>query len=522
MNRSTKDLVIMYYEIRRLREDEHYSLRRISSYLGLNFRTVKKYLTISRAEFAGLLESKGTRSLLLEPYKDYIVSYLGQYPDTPSSVMHDKLKEYFPKLPSVDPKTVYNYVIKLRSDYGIAKEQPRGRQYSPVADVQPGEQAQVDFGQKKLRTGTGALITVYFFSILLCFSRYKFILFRQSPFTASAAVEAHEKAFSFFGGIPGAIVYDQDCVFLTDENKGDYRMTEVFDRYQSCRPFKVVFCRAADPESKGKIENVVKYVKQNFLYNRQFVDIELLNHQSLEWLNRTGNKMVHNTTRKIPFLQWEHERRFLYPWHPVHNEHQKEGYKLLKTNSVKYKGNSYSLPFGSYRGEDSKVYPSESGGSLIIRDAGGEILATHLIPEGAGNNIVNTNHRRNTSVKLSELREKVIDFFRDSPGIKEFIDTTGRLYPRYVRDQLTVLLCSSEKAGLEKAEITLEFCLRNHITSANDFKAILEKGNDKRTLPASPDIRPLGGPATRMMVSLEPEKSDINLYETIFTMNPAN
>jgi len=522
MTPTTKDLVIMYYEIRRLREDEHYSLRRISKYLGLNFRTVKKYLTMSREEFDGFLDQKSTRSFLLDPYRDYMISYLGQYPDTPCSVMHDKLKEYFLGFPEVHPKTVYNYVMKLRSDYGITKSQPCGRQYSPVADVQPGEQAQVDFGQKKLRTGTGDMVTVYFFSMLLCFSRYKFIDFRQSPFTASSAVEAHEKAFFFFGGMPGEIVYDQDCVFLTDENKGDYRMTDVFERYQSCRPFKVIFCRAADPESKGKIENVVKYVKQNFLYNRQFVDIDLLNHQALEWLNRTGNKMVHNTTRKIPLRQWEHEKRFLHAWHSLHNGHREKGYKLLKTNSVKYRGNSYSLPFGSYRGEDSKVYLSESEGSLIIRDAGGEILATHLIPEGTGNNIINTNHRRNTSIRLNDLRERVRDFFGDSSAIREFVGTTERLYPRYVRDQLTVLLCSSEKAGLEKAEITLEFCLRNHITSANDFKAIIERDNDKKTLPALPDIRPLGGSATRLMVNLEPEKSGIDLYETIFTMNPAN
>ncbi len=43
-----------------------------------------------------------------------------------------------------------------------------------------------------------------------------------------------------------------------------------------------------DPESKGKIENVVKYVKQNFLYNRCFCDIATLNEEVLQWLNRTA------------------------------------------------------------------------------------------------------------------------------------------------------------------------------------------------------------------------------------------
>jgi transposase len=77
-------------------------------------------------------------------------------------------------------------------------------------------------------------------------------------------------------------------------------MTDVFDSYIKSRPFKPVFCRKADPESKGKIENVIKYVKQNFLLNRPYGNIDNLNKESESWLNRTGNAMVHNTTEIKP------------------------------------------------------------------------------------------------------------------------------------------------------------------------------------------------------------------------------
>jgi transposase len=36
-------------------------------------------------------------------------------------------------------------------------------------------------------------------------------------------------------------------------------------------------CRAADPQSKGKVENMVKHAKQNFLAGRYFKDVETLN-----------------------------------------------------------------------------------------------------------------------------------------------------------------------------------------------------------------------------------------------------
>ena len=83
--------------------------------------------------------------------------------------MHDKLKEQFPSFPKVDPKTVYNFVMMIRNENGIPKVSCSERQYSAVPDLPPGEQAQVDFGEKKLRTSTGIWVKVYFFIMLLCY-----------------------------------------------------------------------------------------------------------------------------------------------------------------------------------------------------------------------------------------------------------------------------------------------------------------------------------------------------------------
>ncbi len=88
--------------------------------------------------------------------------------------------------------------------------------------------------------------------MILEYSRYKFIWFQDKPFTSENAVYAHELAFRFFHGIPKFVIYDQDSVFLYDENiGGDYLMTEVFNSYIKSRPFKPVFCRKADPRKQG-------------------------------------------------------------------------------------------------------------------------------------------------------------------------------------------------------------------------------------------------------------------------------
>lgn len=518
MDKKQKDLIIMYYEIKRLKREERFSIQRIADHLGLNFRTVQKYLKMTDKEFDDYLTLQDSRPFVMDRYKSFVVNYLGEYPDTPASVLHDKLKEYFSDFPKLDPKTVYNYVIKIRGEFNIPKVTRSDRQYSAVPDLPMGQQAQVDFGMKRLRTSKGGWQTVYFFVMLLCHSRQKFILFRDEPFTSQSAVEAHEKAFDFFQGIPREIIYDQDVVFIHNENKGDYQFTEVFGSYLSSRPFKAVFCHAADPESKGKVENVVRYIKQNFLYNRIFTDTGTLNEEAIAWLNRTGNMMKHNTTCRVPYTEWCNEQKYLLPFYPLFSAARENGHKVMKTNVIKYRGNIYSLPFGTYKDDDTRVYITESDHQLTIRDQIGKTIATHLIPESKGRTVINNNHRRNPSVKVSQLREQVREFFSYSPDIETFISRVERYYPRYVRDQLSALLICCEKNGKQSSEMALEFCVKNKIYSANDFKSVVESqttGKKPKDVPSK--IKPLGGSKTQIIAHIEPQKSNIQEYESIFT-----
>ena len=193
--------------------------------------------------------------------------------------------------------------------------------------------------------------------MVLARSRHKYVYFTTQPFTTQTAIIAHEKAFTYFQGMPEEVVYDQDKLFLHDENKGDLLLTKEFKAYTMQRGFSLYFCRKADPQSKGKIENVVRYVKQNFLYNRVFIDPDTLNDQALEWLSRTANIMVDNLRIwKVPFYEWHTEKGYLRSFTPIiisYNPYQQ--YCLRKDNTIAFKGNFYTLPEGTYKNKDSAV-----------------------------------------------------------------------------------------------------------------------------------------------------------------------
>lgn len=162
-------------------------------------------------------------------------------------------------------------------------------------------------------------------------------------------IDAHEQAFKFISGLPAEIVYDQDRLFMVSENLGDIILTSEFSNYVRERGIKLRFCRKPDPQSKGKVEKVVKYVKQNFLYNRAYRDLDTLNNECRAWLYRTANNLPHGTTKLIPQEELIREQLFLSMWYEIAPQpSKKQLYAIHKDNKVSYRGNFYSVPIGTY------------------------------------------------------------------------------------------------------------------------------------------------------------------------------
>lgn len=100
-------------------------------------------------------------------------------------------------------------------------------------------------------------------------------MLQASPFTTATSVYAHQLAFEYFQGVPKNIIYDQDRVFMVDENLGVLVITSGFRSYVDSENFEEIFCRKTDPESKGKVENAIRLVKYNFLRGREFTNVKV-------------------------------------------------------------------------------------------------------------------------------------------------------------------------------------------------------------------------------------------------------
>lgn len=511
----------MYHEIKKLSR-LGFSDSRIARHLSMDRRTVSKYLLMEEVAFEKHLLSLESRQKSLAPYEDFVKEKLRLYPDTSAAQVFDWLKEHDKSLPEVSSRTVYNFVIYVRQKHNLPLEK-MVRDYFPVEELPYGKQAQVDFGQYNMRTADGKRKKVHFFAMVLSRSRMKFVLFSTEPFTAHSVCCAHEAAFTFFNGIPVTIVYDQDRTMMVDENLGRIILASGFREYVRSRGFQTHFCRKADPESKGKIENVIRYIKINFLTNRTYSTLETLNQQALNWLARTANYLKHDVIKKSPMTEYDIEKSHLQPFSPLNIQAASvelaPTYLVRKNNVIHYKSNFYSVPQGTYSGPDIYVTVKENGKNIDIFHSNGQLIATHECSLEKGKTIINTNHKRNTSHSLAQMRESISGYFKDPAAISFYLENIRKCYPRYFRDHLELLSKTLKKSPDVAKDGVLAFCTKNKLYDAADFAEIaaVHSAPNPVNKPGLAVVKPMYSMGLDKALET-PEKSNLDDYENI--INP--
>jgi len=491
----------------------------IARELCLSRKTVRKYLGMSYDEFVSSGAYQREYVYKLKRYEGVVVEWLKVHPDLSSSQVHDWLRErYGESLPSVSPKTVYNFVTHIRSIHSIDKPSQSGqRQYCRVEETEYGEYAQADFGEMWMSRDDGRRLKVYFFVMVLSRSRKKYVWFNLAPFTSELAVYAHEKAFEYYGGKPHKIIYDQDAVLIHDENLGDYVLTRTFRAFVDREHIECVFCRKADPESKGKVENAVKYIKYNFLRGRTFNGISQLNDDALLWLSRTANGLRHGGTGRIPDDVFSEERSYLIPYtgRPVLPERTSAEYKVQKNNTIHYHGCEYSLPSGTYDRKGTLVWVNIVGSTLeIYSKETGKLLARHVLSDERGRYVVDPSHRKRTLVHNRDKAAAVLKYCGGDKLATEWLDNLRSLKPRYYSSNLRLLNKEMVHFSPETLHAAFERGLDSGMYNAKDLIALCDRLGGR--IPVLGDHGILSG-RLPMALSESPEKTELSTYKKYFS-----
>jgi len=244
-----------WIELRRKIRNQDVPIRQLQRETGIGRQTLRKIRDNSQPP--GYQRTKPLNKPKISPYLDRIKALI-------KSDKQDHKKQYY---------TAKKILEILQSEgftggYTIVKDAIREIKktskevFMPLS--QPPGEAQVDFGQAVVKFN-GTLKKVMFFVMSMVHSDAMFVMAFPRECTESF-LEAHVRAFDFFGCVPKRISYDNTRIAVTKIFTNHKRKhTAEFKRIISHYLFEPHFCNVRRPNEKGIVEGSVKYARLNFM-----------------------------------------------------------------------------------------------------------------------------------------------------------------------------------------------------------------------------------------------------------------
>lgn len=211
-------------------------------------------------------------------------------------------------------------------------------------DFAPGEVAQVDWGEFGDVFGDG--VKVHCFAMVMAYSRMIYVEFTRSE-KFEEFIRCHEHAFKFFDGVPRECWYDNLASAVSDRMGGLVRFNARFMAYMGHHSVRPHACNVASGNEKGRVEDLIKYIRMNFWSGRTFTDFDDLTKQFIVWRDQTANSREHRSTRRVVRLLFESdEKEKLMPLNPVpYDTDEIFSRNVTSDFHFQYDTNRYSVPW---------------------------------------------------------------------------------------------------------------------------------------------------------------------------------
>ena len=285
------------------------SIREIARLLNLSRNTVRQAL---KQPEKPTYSRKKTRISKLMPFYGYVKERVqAAHPDwLPATVLNQEIVEQG-----------YQGSVSLLRTY-LRTLKPQQEPSSIIRfETPPGQQMQVDwivFRRRQDRLSA--------FVATLGYSRASFVEFVTHE-NLDTLLHCHENAFSFFGGVPREILYDNMKTVVITRNAyapHQHRFQPRFLDFAGHYGYVPRLCRPYRAQTKGKVERFNRYLRYSF-YNPLvsqlrplglLLEVSLANYKVLHWLNHTANQRIHGTTGEVPLIRLQQEKPYLQPLPP--------------------------------------------------------------------------------------------------------------------------------------------------------------------------------------------------------------
>ncbi|HET8657690.1 MAG TPA: IS21 family transposase [Micromonosporaceae bacterium] len=347
--------------------EETGSLRATAALCGTTHKTVKRVLARREAgQPAG--RRRGPRAGLADGFSDLI---FGKVKATDGRITAKRL------LPLVRAAGYTGSARTLRRAVAVQKSRwKRTRRVYRPWTPEPGQHLLIDYGTVTQGPNRGLKV----FTAVLAWSRWRFVRFARDESLATT-LRLLAECFEAAGGVPAVVLADRMGCLKGAVVANVVVPTAAYVRFAAHYGFRPDFCEAADPESKGAVEALVRYAKSDLVVPADDFagDLAVANQAAIAWCAEV-NTAVHSQVAAVPDERLAVERDVLRAL-PSLRAAVDLGVvrKVDKLATVRIGSARYSVPH-TLRGQHVEVATADGQVQVFHQ---GQLVATHrLVPPG--------------------------------------------------------------------------------------------------------------------------------------------
>lgn len=295
--------------------------KRIAAYLGLDRKTVRRYIAagyaqgVRREQGEGAVTDEVVVGVLArcrrptarphgvgwsccEAQRDFIARHLA------NGVRLSKIGKLLRRQGVEVPYATLRRWAVARLEFGRTAATIR------VADGPPGQECQLDTGWVLQLApdakGKRRRLRAWIFTAVV--SRHRFVWPIERETTASA-IEACEAAWEFFERIFAVMIPDNTRAIIQRADALEPVINATFLEYAQARGFHVDPARVRKPRDKGRVERAVPTVREDCFAGEELLSIEQAREHGRRWCLEEYGLRRHTSTQRLPREHFEGEER---------------------------------------------------------------------------------------------------------------------------------------------------------------------------------------------------------------------
>jgi transposase len=359
----------MIYEIRRRYLVQKQTITDIAKDMGLSRPTVRKHiLTVDEPKY----KREQPASPKFGPFEAQLTQWLVEDAKLTRSRRRNGQRLY-ECLQAVGYEGAYDSVQRFVRRWKSRNHSPKlSDAFVPLLFL-PGDACQFDWSQEEVELG-GVLQKIKVAHFRLTYSRQMFVVAYPREIQ-EMVLDAHVRAFAFFGGVPARLIYDNlkavvDTVYSGKERQFNRRFLTMANHYL----FEPVACTPASGWEKGQVENQVGNIREwLFTPLARFASFAELN----AWLATRCRELAqrkHPTQRQRTIAEcFADEQPNLRPITARFDGYVEHMLRVSSTCLVNADRNRYSVPAG-YAGQAVSVRMTADQVRVV---ANGKVIAAH-------------------------------------------------------------------------------------------------------------------------------------------------